>query len=322
MDINDNMSIQKAFDILEILLDDNMVVNKEYVKKRYHKLALKWHPDKNKDVYAKEKFQLINEAYEYLLIEFFCDENINSDTYVSSSDSDESKMYINILSGFVSSLFHGSYNDILLNVIKEISLGYETVTLLYLRKKCETLDKQKVIELYHLLYKYKHILYISDETLELVSLVIREKYKNDKIYILQPCLEDMMEHKIYKLYVDEQLYLVPLWHNELYFDGPDGTEIIVLCQPKLPTNVTIDENNNIYYEKYINVNTELIDLMKTNKFVSLEIGGKLFSIPLDKLYIKDEQIYKFKSQGISKIVEKYIYNIINKADIIVKIILV
>jgi hypothetical protein len=62
--------------------------------------------------------------------------------------------------------------------------------------------------------------------------------------------------------------------------------------------------------------------MKTNKFVSLEIGGKLFSIPLDKLYIKDEQIYKFKSQGISKIVEKYIYNIINKADIIVKIILV
>jgi len=231
-------------------------------------------------------------------------------------------MYINILSGFVSSLFYGSYNDILLNVIKEISLGYETVSLLYLIKKCETLDKQQVMELYHLLYKYKHILYISDDLLELVSLVIMEKYKNDKIYILQPCLEDMMEHKIYKLYVDEQLYLVPLWHNELYFDGPDGTEIIVLCQPKLPTNVTIDENNNIYYEKYINVNTELIDLMKTNKFVSLEIGGKLFSIPLDKLYIKDEQIYKFKSQGISKIVKKDMYNIINKADIIVKIILV
>lgn len=312
----DTMSIQKAFDILEISLDEN--IDREYVKKKYHKLALKWHPDKNQEECAKAKFQLINEAYEYLLNELFWDElNENSDTFVSSSETEQSKLYINILSSFVSSLFNGTYNDMLLNILKEISLGYETVTLLYLRKKCETLDKQKVIELYHLLYKYKHILYISDNTLELVSLIIKEKYKNDKIFILQPCLEDIMDHKIYKLYVDDQLYLVPLWHNELYFDGPDGTEIIVLCQPQLPTNITIDENNNIYCDKMIKINSELLN----SKFVSLEIGDKLFLIPLSKLYIKDEQIYKLKDQGISKIIEKDIYNITNKSDIIVKIIL-
>lgn len=320
MDIDNKMSIQKAFDILEISLDER--IDKEYVKKKYHKLALKWHPDKNKDSCAKEKFQLITEAYEYLLAELFY--NDTNEPFVSSSCSEESKMYINILGGFISSLFNGSYNDSILNIIKEISLGYETISLLYLRKKCESLDKQKVIELYHLLYKYKHILYISDETLKLVSLIIKEKYKNDTIIILEPCLEDMIEHKIYKLYVDGYLYLVPLWHNELYFDGPDGTEIIVLCQPKLPTNINIDENNNIYCDKNIKVDKNLLDLIKDNNFVSLEIGTKVFSIPLNKLYMKEEQIYKFKNQGIARIVEKEkdIYNITNKSDIIVRICLI
>ena len=87
-----------------------------------------------------------------------------------------------------------------MNVIKEISLGYDVITLTYLRQKFEKLDKQKAIELYQLLYKYKNILYISNETLELVSLIIKEKYKNDRIFILKPSLKDIIEHNIYKLY--------------------------------------------------------------------------------------------------------------------------
>ena len=89
----------------------------------------------------------------------------------------ESKIYIDLLSNFISSLVKGSYNEILLNIVKEISLGYESITLVYLKKKFEQLDKQKAIELYQLLYKYKDILYIKNETLELVSLIIKEKYK-------------------------------------------------------------------------------------------------------------------------------------------------
>jgi len=157
--------------------------------------------------------------------------------------------------------------------------------------------------------------------LELVSSIIKEKYKNDRVFILKPNLKDIIEHNIYKLYVDEKLYLVPLWHNELYFDAQDGSEIIVLCQPKLPTNITIDENNNIYYEECIKIREELESLIKHNKLVSIEIGGKWFSIPLDKLHLKEEQLYKFKGQGIAHISEKDIYNVSSKADIIVKIIL-
>jgi hypothetical protein len=152
-------------------------------------------------------------------------------------------------------------------------------------------------------------------------LIIKEKYKNDRVFILKPSLKDLLEHNIYKLYVDEQLYLVPLWHNELYFDTPDGSELIVLCQPKLPPNISIDENNNIYCEEVIKINNELSELIKNDKFVSIEVGEKWFSIPLNKLYLKEEQLYRFSSQGISQISEKDIYNVSNKSDIIVKIIL-
>ena len=174
-----------------------------------------------------------------------------------------------------------------------------------------------------MLYRYKDILYISNDTLELVSLIINEKYKNDRVFILKPNLKDIMEHNIYKLYVDDELYLVPLWHNELYFDAPDGSEIIVLCQPKLPANILIDENNNICYEVGIKIREELEYLIKNNKLVSIEIGEKWFSIPLNNLHLKEEQLYRFKGQGIAKIAseQKDIYNVSSKADIIVKVIL-
>jgi hypothetical protein len=333
MSINNNaeMNIQQALDELEISLDEIELtkIDQEYIKKKYRKLALKWHPDKNDDENAKEKFQKISEAYDYLTNELRIlngetEDSNTSDTFVSSSDSKESKIYIDILSNFISSLVKGSYNEVLMNIVKEISLGYEAITLVYLRKKFEDLDKQKAIELYQLLYKYKDILYIKQDTLDLVSSIIKEKYKNDRVFILKPSMKDIIEHNIYKLYVDEKLYLVPLWHNELYFDAEDGSEIVVLCQPKLPTNITIDENNNIYYERCIKIDSELPYLLKNNKFISIEIGEKWFSIPLDKLYIKEEQLYKFKGQGIAHIPseQKNMYDVSYKGDIIVKIILI
>ncbi len=318
MDFN-NYEIQKALDELEIDIELTKV-DEKYIKQKYHRLALKWHPDKNKDPYATEKFQKINEAYDFLIINMHYEpENLNTSyTFVSLLGSKESKLYIDILSNFISSLIKGTYNETVINIIKEISLGYEVITLAYLRHKMDGLDKQKVIDLYQLLYKYKEILYISNDILELVSTVIKEKCTNNQIFILKPTLKDILNHNIYKLYVDEQLYLVPLWHNELYFDAVDGSDIIVLCQPKLPTNISIDENNNLYVEMGINI-SELHLLLKGDAVVSLNLGEKCFSIPLHKLCIKEEQFYTLKGQGIARISEKDIYNINNKSDITVKI---
>ena len=49
------------------------------------------------------------------------------------------------------------------------------------------------------------------------------------------------------------------------------------------------------------------------------IGKKELDIPLCDLYIRDTQIYRIKSQGLTKIQEYDIYDINDKCDIIVKI---
>jgi hypothetical protein len=73
----------------------------------------------------------------------------------------------------------------------------------------------------------------------------------DRVYILTEC---------------GQTYYIPLWHSELHFKQPDADtstnpnpnpnpngEIIVLCEPELPDNVTIDEHNNIYISLDVNI---------------------------------------------------------------------
>jgi hypothetical protein len=216
---------------------------------------------------------------------------------------------------FIESIIQGNYKDVIRSVIKEIVTGYKQLSL---EKIFEELDKDSALEVYSFICKYKHILYISNETLEFVSLLINQKYKNDRVFILNPSLRDLLENNIFKLYVDDRLYLVPLWHNELYFDSPEG-DIIVICNPELPASILLDEDNNIYVEKEINASTELLDLIKTNGFVSLLIGEKSFSIPVNQLCMKKDQIYKMKGQGISQVLENDIYNVSCKSDIIVKI---
>lgn len=331
---NEKINLQMAFDELGISLEEIELTNltQEYVKKKYHTLALKWHPDKNYNINSTEKFQKINEAYEYLSNELYIinqeTSHYNSNTcntFVSSGCFKDSTKYTDILNTFISSIFnkYTSNTNFFINAVKEIVVNYNTLTLAYLTVIFEKIDKQQSIEIYKLLYKYNDILHIKYETLELVKLIIEEKVlqcnENIRVFILKPLLTDLLEHHIYKLYVDDELYLVPLWHNELYFDSKDGSEIIVLCQPKLPDNVHVDEYNNIYYDTNINIECELPYLIKHKHFVSLEIGEKLFSIPLDKLYLKEEQLYRFKGQGVSRILENDIYNITSKGDVIVKI---
>jgi hypothetical protein len=320
------MDIKQALEILEIDLNSVKLTNltHEYIRKKYHKLALINHPDKNGDTV---KFQQINEAYEYLskelhIINGFKNVSSNSSQFPYSKTFEptgegmaSSNRYIYFLSIFIESIIQGNYKEVIKNVIKEIVTGYKQLSL---EKIFEELDKDSALEVYSFICKYKHILYISNDTLEFVSLLINQKYKNDRVFILNPSLKDLLENNIFKLYVDDRLYLVPLWHNELYFDSPEG-DIIVICNPELPANILLDEDNNIYVEKEINFSTELLDLIKNNGFVSLTIGENSFSIPVSQLYMKKDQIYKMKGQGISQVLENDIYNVSCKSNIIVKI---
>lgn len=309
---SDELNIRKCFLLLDINLENIELINidHDYLKKKYHKLALKWHPDKNKNINSHKRFQEINEAYEYLCKELDIINNKNTSNNFVSSDS---KIYINLLTIFISNIIKCEYNDSFVILIKELITSSKDYLHTFIKQKFDDLDKETILEIYRIIYKYKDILHINEDILSFVSLQIKDKYKNNQIYILNPSINDIINNNIYKLYVDNQLYLVPLWHNELYFDN----DIIVLCQPNLSENISIDEDNNINYELIIPFDKN--KLLYEN-FISFNIENKYFKIPIEKLNIKREQYYILKGEGISKLIENDIYNIEYKNDIYVKII--
>jgi hypothetical protein len=164
------------------------------------------------------------------------------------------------------------------------------------------------LEVYNFILKNKEILHISNELVDKLKNIIIDKYKDVNIYILKPSLDELLNDRIYKLVIDENTYYVPLWHNELEFDG----DIIVKCIPELPENIIIDENNNIHFHLKLVFSNEILHVNNIN----IEVINNL-QIPVSKLSIKKKQSYIFFKKGISVIKEKDIYNVEERSDIIV-----
>ena len=314
------MDYKKAFEILEIdTINTNYNdITIELIKKKYHKLALQNHPDKNGNTpESNEKFKEINEAYNYLKREI---KNIDPNNDDLKNEDQSSSVYFDILKLFIKGLLDGKYNDIFINIVQDIVSGYKKISL----KLFDDLDRENAINVYLFLSKYKSILHLSDESLDEIKSIVIQKYDNVEIYKLNPNINDLLNNNFYKLYVNDKLYLVPLWYNEVYFDNENETEnneIIVLCEPELQEGVKIDDDNNIYIEKTINMQTELPNLVANDGSITIEIGDHTFYILVSELTMKREQYYKIKNRGFTKPNDD-IYNVSQKADIIVKIILV
>jgi hypothetical protein len=158
---------------------------------------------------------------------------------------------------------------------------------------------------------------LSEDVLDIIRNILVKKYDDVQIYKLNPSINDLINNNLYKLFVNNQLFLVPLWQNESYFDS-SGCEIIVICEPELPKGVTIDDESNVYINLILN--NSLIGNMIINELpIDFSIGDKIFSIPISELNMKREQFYRIKNKGLSKEKDD-IYDISERADVIVKII--
>jgi hypothetical protein len=187
-------------------------------------------------------------------------------------------------------------------------------------KLFEDLDKDTALNIYSFLSKQRSVLHLNQNILERIREIVIQKYDNVQLFKLNPKLNDLFNNNIYKLYVENELYLVPLWYNELYFDGT-GCEIIVVCEPDLPENITIDDDNNIHFKLNISI-YELSELIMDNKDIHIKLGDgtdMIFNIPVSQLYMKQNQYYTIKNKGLSKI-KNNIYDVSEKADIIINII--
>lgn len=304
------MNYEIALDILQIDFISTKYMTLDYIKKRYKKMALKYHPDKNGNTEeSNEHFKKINEAYNYLKSEI--------KTQEMEDEQEDDIIYLNVLKNFINSVMDdGNFVDIISKIINDILNKGKQVTV----KIFEDLDKDTALNIYIFLSRYKSILYFSEDLLENVKQMVIQKYDNVEIYKLNPNINDILHNNFYKLYIQEQLYLVPLWHKESYYDG-SGCEIIAICDPDLPDNIKIDDDNNLIVEVNLQTYSIFPDMIINEIPLSFNIGDQVFSIPLSELYLKREQYYRLKGKGLVN-VKKDLYDLSDKSDIVIKILFI
>jgi hypothetical protein len=305
------MNVDEALNILEIPISQFSSLTSESLKKIYHKMALKNHPDKcHNDVVfdATHRFQQIQSAYTCLAEFLEESEPFNS----KRKEEDHAFDYIGVLNSFIKTVIKEPLDKhpLFASIIKEIVTGCKRVR----NDLFSSVDKDTALGIYAFLTKHQVTLGVDQRIIDLVHESLVKTYERTHVVVLTPTFKEMYESDVYKLIHGGETYYVPLWHSELQYESNlnPGHEVIVKCVPS-SDNVEIDEHNNVHVT--IDIPLSTIDIKKG--VFPFYIEGVPFSMDCDKLRIVPTQIYIIKEKGVPIIDELDMYNDANKSDVIV-----
>jgi len=284
------MDYKIACDILELKYDCSICE----IKKAYYRMAIRYHPDKNPD--GEEQFKKINSAYIYL-------------QGGSSTDENREKMkYMDFIRKIINPKCE--WDELFVSTtIKNILIDCENGAL----KVFQHLNKENMIKIYKFVCKYSDILKITDDILMEMKRSIHKKMGDDNIIILNPRLEDLLNDKIYKLEINNHMFYIPLWHNEVCYDI-SGHDLIVKCIPEILSDITIDNYNNIHY----NIHTTAQELLKNEELI-IEMAEKKWTILSKCLKIIPVQTHILREQGMLRINPENLYDSNKRGHIYVDI---
>ena len=299
------MNKSKAYKCLDLDIN-NKNISIDDIKRQYRLKALTYHPDKNSSPDATTKFQEINTAYQYILkTEAYTDYNSDDETIYESNSS-----YKNIVMHFIKKILENESNQTAFyNIINRITNLCEEKAIDMLKQ----LDKTVLIKTHKILMKYKNAFHITDTLINNIENIIKNKNENDEYILLNPTLTDLYENNLFKLTVNNEQYIIPLWHHELVYENGNN-DLYVNCLPDLPSNIDIDENNDIHI--YVNYNIQDI---WNNEYINIDCDNLIFPVKVNTLKITEEQTVIFIKKGITKINTKNIYDITNKGDVLIHI---
>jgi len=280
---------QDAYRILELdkepLRDGGNDISTEQIKKQYRLMALKYHPDKSKDVDAKDKFIRIQEAYRFLL-------DSDSDSESNGRETTpEMASYEKTMDDFLSSSVSPKYALLLKKILRVLSKTG-------LKDLLRRLNRDTLVKLHELMELYKDAFHIDDSEFTEFTTKTAESNspengrENDATravdhritYILNPFIEDLMGDNVFRLKHGDQFYLVPLWHSETVFeDESSGEEFRVCCYPILPENMDIDDYNILSVWLDIRV-----DQIWNREHMEIDVGGKMVDLPTNLLRFTDK----------------------------------
>mgnify|MGYP001225685949 CR=1 FL=1 len=274
---------------LEILQLNNNEVNMDNIKKKYKMMALMYHPDKNKEPNANERFAEIHCAYDFL----------------SNSASTKVPIYRDICIDFLQ-----KYID--REILDDIFECLERVCDKQLKNVLNKISLEQAVRMYHILKSYSHILHINETFLSNLEEMLKEKQAKNVYYVLNPSLKDLFEHNVYKLEHENKTYIIPLWHHELIYDHGDH-DIYVIMIPELDDNICIDANNNVIVNVYRNLQN-----IWENEEIWINVYENIY-LERKNLLLRKYQMICLKEKGISKINSSNVYDIQKKSNIILHI---
>jgi len=285
------MNYNRARDILDL----SNTFSEQELRHNYYIKALQYHPDKNSENNAKEKFQEILDAYNYL-----------NQNRVAPDENTNEYTYFNILEKFINGITDKNVD--IKYFISILNNKYTEISVQLLKK----LSKESLLKIRIFIKQYGDILHINETISDTLEELIKVHIKNDTIIRLTPSLENLINDEIYKLSYGDEIYYIPLWHHELIYDISNAS-LIVKCEPDIPDYITLDNYNNLY----INISMSVESILNQEN-ISINIIDKKYIIPVKELYIKKYQRYTLK-KGISLIDTNNIYNVENRANIYIDI---
>jgi DnaJ-class molecular chaperone len=278
------------------------------LKKAYIKKAILCHPDKNNSTKeSTEQFQELQECYTYLstFVTLSNEKDVDNQTDGTKKEEGHQPDTGEEILSFMNDVLQGKYQQVFIDLV----CGIKTISLTAL----ERISKRQLQNIYDFLTMYGNNFFISKDMLKTIKDILDKKDTTKEIlYSVSPTLNDLLCDKLYKLTLEDETYLVPLWHNEICYDGKkEGEDIIVFCNPSLPENVFVDSDNNLHVKISISLNSSLL-----NEAYTITLGKKMFTIPVNQLCItSDIQTICLPNCGILKINEDNFYDISSRSNI-------